>query len=275
MIIDGKILKEKVLEELKEKTKKIAKKLSLVVIQVGNDPASDVYVKQKEKMAITVGYNFKHIKLTEDIKESVVINEIINLNNDDSVDGILLQLPLPRGLNENKIINYIASEKDVDGLTDANAGKLIHNKECLIPCTPLGISKILEEYNIEVSGKNVVIVGRSSLVGKPMASLLLNKNATVTVCHSKTNNLEEYTKLADILIVAVGKKHLITKDMVKKDSVIIDVGINRVDGKLYGDVDFENVKDKVSYITPVPGGVGQMTVASLGENLLNAYLLRK
>ena len=196
-------------------------------------------------------------------------------NKDDNVDGILVQMPLPKYLDTKKIQNLIDDKKDVDGLSDINAGKLMHQVDCLEPCTPKGIMEILDYYKIPVEGKNVVIVGRSDLVGKPLAAMMLNKNATVTVAHSKTNNLKEVTKTADILVAAVGKKGLITEDMVKDDAVIIDVGINRVEDKLYGDVDFDGVKDKVSYITPVPGGVGQMTVASLGQNVIKAYQLRK
>ena len=184
-------------------------------------------------------------------------------------------MPLPRKFNSKLIQNRVNPLKDVDGLNDINAGRLTHNVECLTPCTPLGIIDILKYYNIDIERKNVVVVGRSDLVGKPMASLMLNNNATVTICHSKTSNLKEFTTMADILVVAVGKKDLITEDMVKPGAVVIDVGMNRVDNKLYGDVDFENVSKKVSYITPVPGGVGQMTVAELGCNVYKAYKLRR
>ena len=274
-LLDGKVVKKKILEELKEEVLKLKRKPGLVVIQVGDDPASKVYVGQKEKMANSVGYNFQHIKFDENIEEDIIEKKIIELNNDDNVDGILVQMPLPKQLNSKKIQNLIDQYKDVDGLSDINSGMLTHNVDTLVPCTPKGIMDILEYYNISVSGKNVVIVGRSDLVGKPLASLMLNANATVTICHSKTVNLEEFTKNADILVAAVGKASLITKDMVKENSVVIDVGINRVNDKLCGDVDFDGVMDKVSYITPVPGGVGQMTVAELGKNVLKAYKNRE
>ncbi len=270
-LLDGKSVKKQILEELKEKITKLDRKPGLVVIQVGEDPASKVYVGQKEKMSNELGYKYEHIKLNEKVEEKEVLDIINKLNNDDTIDGILVQMPLPKHLDSKKIQNTIDKNKDVDGLCDINAGKLSHNVDTLVPCTPKGVMDILKHYNIEVEGANVVIVGRSDLVGKPLASLMINNNATVTICHSKTKNLESFTKNADILIAAVGKKGIITSNMVKDNAVVIDVGINRVDGKLYGDVDFEGVKDKVSYITPVPGGVGQMTVAELGKNVLKAY----
>lgn len=274
-LLDGKIVKKQILEELKQEVEKLERKPGLVVIQVGEDPASKVYVGQKEKMAAAIGINFEHLKLKENVTQEKIEREIKKRNKDDNVDGILVQMPLPKHLDAKKIQNLIDSSKDVDGLSDTNAGKLIHQVDCLEPCTPKGIMEILDYYKIPVEGKNVVIVGRSDLVGKPLAAMMLNKNATVTVAHSKTNDLKSITKNADILVAAVGKKGIITEDMVKENAVIIDVGINRVDDKLYGDVDFEGVKDKVSYITPVPGGVGQMTVASLGQNVIKAYQLRK
>ena len=269
--IDGKIISTKIKEELKAEIKTYMIKPCLAVIQIGNDEASNVYISAKQKACSEVGIYLKHIKFDEDSREIEIINKIIELNNDEYVHGILLQLPIPEKFNEENLINYISRNKDVDGLTDINVGKLINNKKCLVSCTPQGIIKLLEESGVSIPGKNVVIVGRSKLVGKPLISLFLNNDATVTVCHSKTNNLKEFTKNADILVVAVGKKHLITEDMVKKDSVVIDVGINRIDGKLYGDVDYENVKNKVSLITPVPGGVGPMTVAMLLCNVNTVY----
>lgn len=273
-LLDGKIVKKEILGKLKEEINNLERKPGLVVIQVGNDPASKVYVGQKEKMAKQLGYEYQHIKLDENVTEEEVEEIIIKLNKDDKVDGMLVQMPLPKHLNSKKIQNLIDADKDVDGLNDLNAGKLMHNIDSLMPCTPKGIMDILDYYKISVSGKNVVIIGRSDLVGKPLAAMMLNNNATVTVCHSKTENIEKYTKRADILVVAIGKKGFITREMIKKGTVVIDVGINRVEDKLYGDVDFESVKDKVSYITPVPGGVGQMTVAELGMNVLKAYKLR-
>ncbi|MCM1370955.1 MAG: bifunctional methylenetetrahydrofolate dehydrogenase/methenyltetrahydrofolate cyclohydrolase FolD [Clostridium sp.] len=269
--MDGKTLSEKIKSNLKTEIKTYMIKPCLAVIQVGNDEASNIYINSKEKSCSEVGIYFKHIKFDENAREIEIINKIIELNNDEYIHGILLQLPLPEKFNEEKLINYIARNKDVDGLTDVNIGKLINGKKSLTSCTPLGIIELLKEYNVEIEGKNVVIVGRSKLVGKPLISLFLNNNATVTVCHSKTNDLKSFTKNADILVVAVGQKGLITEDMVKENSVIIDVGINRVDGKLYGDVDYDKVKEKVSLITPVPGGVGPMTVAMLLENVNSVY----
>lgn len=270
-IIDGKKLKAEIIEELKKEVKHYMIKPCLAVIQIGDDPASNTYINAKAKACDEIGIYFKHIKFTEQTKEIEVINKILELNNDEYVHGILLQLPLPEGFNADKLINYIARNKDVDGLTDINLGKLYNNKPCLISCTPQGIMKLLESENIELEGKNVTIVGRSNLVGKPLIGLMLNKNATVTVCHSKTENLSKHTKNADILVVAVGKKHFIKENMVKEDAIVIDVGINKEDNKLYGDVDFDKVKSKVKKITPVPGGVGPMTVAMLMTNVINAY----
>ena len=270
-IIDGKKIRNEIIEELKKEVKHYMIKPCLAVIQIGNDPASTTYINAKEKACNEIGIYFKHIKFSETTKEIEVINKILELNNDEYVHGILLQLPLPEEFNADKLINYIARNKDVDGLTDINIGKIYNNKPGLVSCTPLGIMKLLEHENIEVSGKNVTIIGRSNLVGKPLIGLLLNNDATVTICHSKTENLSEHTKKADILIVAVGKKHFIKESMIKKDAVVIDVGITKEDGKLYGDVDFEKVKDKVSKITPVPGGVGPMTVAMLMTNVIKAY----
>jgi len=270
-IIDGKKLRNEIVEELKKEVKHYMIKPCLAVIQIGDDPASNTYIKSKEKACNEIGMYFKHIKFTEETKEIEVINKILELNNDEYVHGILLQLPIPEKFNPDKLINYIARNKDVDGLTDINLGKLYNNKPCLSSCTPLGIMKLLEDNNVEIEGKNVTIVGRSNLVGKPLLGLMLNKNATVTICHSKTENLSKHTKNADILVVAVGKKHFIKDSMVKDGAVVIDVGINKEDNKLYGDVDFEKVKEKASLITPVPGGVGPMTVAMLMKNVVSAY----
>lgn len=275
MIMNGKEVKKEMLKGLKEKLQKLDQTLGLTVVQIGNDPASDVYVRQKSNMANEVGYRFNHIKLDGTISEIEVLNLLDSLNKDDHVHGILVQMPLPKHLNPKTIQNRIVPEKDVDGLTDINMGKLLHNLDALAPCTPMGIIDMLQYYNIEIEGKLAVVVGRSDLVGKPMMSLLLNHNATVIGCHSKTKNLKQYTSQADILVVAVGKSNFITADMVKEGAVVIDVGINRVDGKLCGDVDYQHVQEKCSYITPVPGGVGQMTVAELGENVYKAYLLSK
>lgn len=272
MILECKTIKEKTISNLKDKISKLNDKLTLVVIQVGDDPASNVYVKQKEKTANELNVNFIHEKLDSNVTEAFLINLIEKYNNDTNVNGILVQMPLPPHINELTIQNKVNYLKDVDGLTDINMGRLAHNKDTLVPCTPLGIMEILSFYNIDVEGKNVVVVGRSNLVGKPISLLLTNNNATVTLCHSKTKNLKELTKNADILISAVGKKGIITKDMIKHGSTVIDVGINRIDNKLYGDV--EECSD-ICNITPVPKGVGQMTVACLYKNLYKAYNLQK
>ena len=213
---------------------------------------------------------FKHIEFDEFTTEKEIINKIIELNNDEYVDGIVLQLPLPLKFNEKKLINFITKNKDIDGLTDSNKANLIKKTPNLIPCAALGVVELLKEYKITIEGKHVVIVGRSGLVGMPLFCLMNNYDATVTLCHSKTVDLGFYTKQADILISATGNPNLITKDMVKEGAVVVDVGINNVDGKIVGDVDFENVKDKTSYITPVPGGIGPMTVAMLLKNVIYA-----
>lgn len=267
-IIDGKKVSLKLKEELKEKIAKSNFKPTLAVIQIGDNKASNSYVKAKEKVANEIGINFIHLKYFEDIEQQIIIQKINDLNDDDNVTGIIVQLPLPTRLNTNKIVNTINPKKDVDGLTHENIGKLTQDIPFLTSCTPKGIMRLLDEYKVEVKGKNIVVVGRSNLVGKPIALLLLNRDATVTVCHSHTKNLSLYTKQADILIVAVGKKHLITKDMIKENSIIIDVGINKENSQLYGDVDFDNVKNRASLITPVPGGVGPMTVMMLMENVV-------
>ncbi len=273
--LNGKECRDKYLKILKEKVSKLDRKLGLLVIQVGNNEASNVYVEQKGKRALELGYNFEHKKFDESVSEEDVIKYIEEKNNDEMTDGIIIQLPLPSHLNSSKIVNAITPLKDVDGLTYYSAGHLMANETALLPCTPKGIIALLDEYNIELEGKNVVVIGRSLLVGKPVANLFTNRNATVTLCHSKTKNIEMYTKNADIVVVAIGKAHFLKEDMVKDDAVVVDVGISRIDGKLQGDVDFDNVSKKCSYITPVPGGVGPMTVYELMNNVYEAYMLRK
>ena len=275
IILDGKSIKNQILDNIRLEVIKLKDRPKLVVIQVGDDPASGVYVNQKKKMAEYVGYNFEHIKLPESVLEDEVIEIIDKLNEENGVDGILVQMPLPNHLNSKIIQNRIIPSKDVDGLTDINTGKLVHNCASLISCTPKGIVDLLDAYKIEIRGKHVVIVGRSDLVGKPLVNLLLNRDATVSICHSKTKDLSTITKLADILIVAIGKKEFIDESMTKDKSIIIDVGINRVDNKLYGDVKFDTVSKKASYITPVPGGVGPMTIAELAKNVLCAYKINR
>ncbi len=273
-LLDGRKVKEVGLENLKIKLAKLDKTLTLAVIQIGNDPASNIYVSNKNKTATKLGCNFIHIKFDETVEEKEVLEKIDELNYDEDIDGILVQMPIPKHLNETLIQNRVKSYKDVDGLTDINAGLLVHNKDSLISCTPHGILTLLNYYDIKISKKHVVIVGRSNLVGKPLINLMLNNDATVTVCHSKTENLSDITKTADILIVAVGRPNFIKEDMVKDGAVVVDVGINRVDDKIVGDVDFDSVSKKVSAITPVPGGVGQMTILELFNNLYKAYHLR-
>ncbi len=269
-ILDGKSLSAKVKDELKGNVNSYFQTPILAVVTIGDDAASEVYVKNKKKACEYVGMSFIHLDYASCVKEEVVIKKIKQLNKDKSINGIIVQLPIPDNFNVSKIINTIDPAKDVDGLTNTQAGKLIQNEKCLIPCTPKGIMEIFKKYKIDLEGKHVVIVGRSNLVGKPLMLECLNKNATVTMCHSKTKDLKKYTKDADILVVAVGKKYLIDKTMVKKDSVIIDVGINRIDGKLYGDVN-PNVEEVCGYVTPVPGGVGPMTVSMLLKNTFEAY----
>ena len=269
-ILDGKSLSAKVKDELKGNVNSYFQTPILAVVTIGDDAASEVYVKNKKKACEYVGMSFIHLDYASCVKEEVVIKKIKQLNKDKSINGIIVQLPIPDNFNVSKIINTIDPSKDVDGLTNTQAGKLIQNEKCLIPCTPKGIMEIFKEYKIDLEGKHVVIVGRSNLVGKPLMLECLNKNATVTMCHSKTKDLKKYTKDADILVVAVGKKYLIDKTMVKKDSVIIDVGINREDGKIYGDVN-PNVEEVCGYLTPVPGGVGPMTVSMLLKNTFEAY----
>lgn len=270
-ILDGKEISSHIKLELAAKVKTCMIKPSLAVIQVGEDPASSAYIKGKAKAANEIGMNFRLFQYAFDTSEREIMNKIVELNNDEYIDGIIVQLPLPSGMNTKRIINCIDVSKDVDGLTDKSIARFYNNRKCFVPCTPLAVMEILRMNEIEVSGKNVVVVGRSNLVGKPLAHLLLKKDATVTICHSKTSNLKELTKLADILIVAVGKKGLITGDMVKEGAVVIDVGITREDGKLYGDVDFDEVEKIASYITPVPGGVGPMTVIMLLKNVMECY----
>jgi len=277
-LLDGKSLANKLKEELKEEIshylKKGLRKPSLAVILVGENPASKIYVRKKEESCEYVGINSISYHLPEDTTEKQLLKLINELNNRDDVDGILVQLPLPEHINTKKIINSINPQKDVDGFHPLNVGKLATGiDEGVIPCTPLGIWIMLKHYDIEIFKKNVVIVGTSNIVGKPMGLIFLkNEEATITYCHKNTKNLKEHTKSADILIVAVGKPKLITEDMVKEGVVVVDVGINRLqNGKIVGDVDFDNVKNKAYAITPVPGGVGPLTVVSLLINTVSVY----
>lgn len=276
-IINGKEIAESILNNIKKEVENFDVKPTLAVIIVGCDPASKVYVKNKIKKSEFLGFNSILKELPEDIQKEELLDVIKNLNNDKNVNGILLQLPLPKGLDEKDFLDEISPIKDVDGFTTYNSGKLFKGeKPYSIACTPKGIIKLLETKNINLEGKVAVVVGRSNIVGKPVANLLLQKNATVIQAHSKTKNLPEILKLADIIISATGKEEFIKGDMVKEGAIIIDVGITRnKNGKLTGDVDFESVYNKVSYITPVPGGVGPMTIATLMENTLELYKLQK
>ena len=275
-IIDGKLLSQKVKDELKEKVsvfeKENGRKITLAVILVGENPASQVYVRNKIKATEYVGMRSLSFHLPSDATEEQVSETVLSLANDSSVDGILVQLPLPKHLNEDKILSLIPAEKDVDGFLAENVGNLLLGKKTTVACTPFGVLKMLKSENIELSGKNAVVLGRSNIVGKPMALLLLQENCTVTICHSKTQNLKEICAKADIIVAAIGKPKFLTSDMVKDGAVVIDVGINRTENGLVGDVDYENVCLKTSYITPVPGGVGPMTIAMLLEN---TYLCAK
>lgn len=274
VIIDGKELAKKIRNNLRiecEELKQKNIKSKLAVIMVGDDPASKVYVRNKSKACEDVGIEYDEYLLDKETTQKELIELIKKLNDAKNINGILLQSPIPSNLDINEAFRTIVPEKDVDGFNPVNVGKLVLDQDTFVSCTPYGIIKMFEEYNIDLSGKNVVILGRSNIVGKPLIHCCLNKNATVTTCHSKTQNLAQKAKEADILISAIGKAHFVTADMVKENAVVIDVGINRLDnGKITGDVDFENVKEKVSYITPVPGGVGPMTIAMLMNNVIKA-----
>ena len=274
VILDGKETARRIRERLKEKVIELKKNNiipKLAVIMVGEDPASVIYVRNKSKACEDVGIEFEEYILKETTTQKELLDLIKKLNEDKNLHGILLQSPIPKHLNIDEAFETISQEKDVDGFNPINVGKLALGQETFVSCTPLGVIKLLEEYNIEIEGKNAVIIGRSNIVGKPMLQCLLNKNATVTICHSKTKNLSDITKNADILVSAIGKPKLVTKDMVKKGAVVIDVGINRNEqGKVCGDVDFDEVKDVASYITPVPGGVGPMTIAMLMNNVVKS-----
>lgn len=277
-LIDGKLLAQKTREKLKKKVEDL-KAINIVpklaVILVGNDPASKVYVRNKSKACQEVGIEYEEILLDENTTMDKLLSIIKKLNDRKDINGILLQSPIPKGLNIQEAFNLIDYRKDVDGFNPINIGKLLTGQDCFISCTPFGIMKMFEEYNINLTGKNAVVIGRSNIVGKPMAQCLLNKNATVTICHSKTKNIGKITKNADIIVSAVGKINMVTKEMVKPGAVVIDVGMNRnEEGKLVGDVDFEDVSKVSSYITPVPGGVGPMTIAMLLNNVVKATKLQ-
>lgn len=274
IIIDGRKVSLEVKEEVrsfvndrKEKGLKVPKVVSILV---GNDGGSVFYINNQEKVATSLGVDFEKLLLEETISEDHLIDEIKKLNNDNNVDGIILQLPLPKGLNEKKVINAISADKDIDCLTYENQGKLYCGEKVFLPCTPNSVITLLEKYEIELEGKNVVVIGRSNIVGKPVAQLLLNKNATVTICHSRTKNLQDICKNADIIVVAIGRPKYLNEDFVNENSIVIDVGTSSLNDKITGDVDFERVSDKVNMITPVPGGVGALTTTLLIKNACEA-----
>ena len=273
-LLKGQEVAQKTREKLKEEVAELKEKginPKLAVIMVGDDSASQIYVRNKSKVCNEIGIEFDEYLLPEKTKQKELLELIEKLNDDKTINGILLQSPIPQHLDINEAFRTISPEKDVDGFHPTNVGKLVLGQDTFISCTPFGIMKIFEDYNINLEGKNAVVIGRSNIVGKPMSQCLLNKNATVTICHSRTKNLPEITKQADIVVAAIGKPCFVTADMVKEDAIVIDVGINRgEDGKIKGDVDFENVKEKASYITPVPGGVGPMTIAMLMTNVVKA-----
>ncbi|MGM0501729.1 MAG: bifunctional methylenetetrahydrofolate dehydrogenase/methenyltetrahydrofolate cyclohydrolase FolD [Bacillota bacterium] len=278
-ILDGKKVAQKLEGEIEADVKNLKEQgvePGLTVVLVGNNPASQVYVSYKEKACKRVGINSNIIDLPQDISEADLLKEVENLNQDKSVDGILVQLPLPDHIDDEKVINTIDPAKDVDGFHPENVGQLVTQGDMdLAPCTPKGIMTVLQEYDIELEGQEAVIVGRSNIVGKPMANMLLNNNATITICHSRTQDLASHTTNADILIAAVGIEEFITADMVKEGAVVVDVGINRTEDGLVGDVEFEATREKAAAITPVPGGVGPMTIATLLQNTITACHQRR
>lgn len=277
-LLDGRKTARELEKKLKERVEKMTKEYGrspkLVVLLVGDNPASLSYVKSKEKACGRVGIDGFTLKLDKKITEESLLKVISELNNDDTVDGFIVQLPLPKHIDENTILNAVDYKKDVDGLSLLNAGKVMNRQKGFVPATPQGVMMLLDHYNINLRGVNAVVVGRSNIVGAPMAKLLLNADATVTLCHRHTKDLSHFTKQADLIVSATGVVNIITKEMVKEGVIIVDVGINRVNGKIVGDVDFENVKEKASYITPVPGGVGPMTISALIHNTMDAFIER-
>ncbi len=269
-IIDGKKVAEKFLNEVNKKIKESKEKPGLAIVLAGNNPASEIYVNFKEKKAKEVGLYFERYNLEENVSQNELLKLIDNLNQSRKIHGMIVQLPLPKHIDEKLVVDAILPHKDADGFTPVNLGNLVNDDNRLVPATARACLELIKSTGEKIEGKNTVVVGRSTIVGKPVALLLLQENATVTICHSKTKNLAEFTKNADILVVAVGKPKLIKKDMVKKGAIVIDVGINKTPSGIIGDVDFENVKEVAGYITPVPGGVGPMTIAMLLDNTLNA-----
>jgi methylenetetrahydrofolate dehydrogenase (NADP+)/methenyltetrahydrofolate cyclohydrolase len=274
MILKGKEVAKKIQISIAEVTQK--EKISLAILAIGENKSADAYIKGVLRTSEKLGVEVNLIRLPEDISTKDVINHIEKINNDENISGLMIQMPLPKSLDQEKVINAIDYKKDIDSMTDKNLGMVLKGKKNgLMPCTPLAVLETLDYYGIDVTGLDVTVIGRSNIVGKPVAALLTNRGATVTICHSRTKNLEEKTKSADLIIVAVGKKDFLTKDMVREESIVIDVGINVEDGKLYGDADYEQLKDYVKDITPVPGGVGSITNTLLINNAVKAFLLSR
>lgn len=272
-ILDGKLMSEELMQDQARRVQELGKQgivPGLAVVLVGEDPASQIYVRNKGLACEKIGIHSKTIRMDENSSQGGVLSVIDELNADPTIHGILVQLPLPRHLDERAVLARILPEKDVDGFHISNAGKLFSGQEGVVPCTPKGIIHMLKQGGVELAGREAVVIGRSNIVGKPAAMLLLNENCTVTICHSKTKNLKEHCKRADVLVAAIGKPKFVTADMIKPGAAVVDVGINRVDGKVVGDVDFEAVKEIAGYITPVPGGVGKLTISMLMENTLEA-----
>ncbi|HEY6843009.1 MAG TPA: bifunctional methylenetetrahydrofolate dehydrogenase/methenyltetrahydrofolate cyclohydrolase FolD [Thermoanaerobaculia bacterium] len=275
MLIDGKQVAAQVESAVREELARLGFAPGLTVIRVGNDPASEVYVRNKAKKAKELGLRGDELIFPETMAEADLLEKIDTLNSDDSVDGILVQLPLPRQIDAKRVIRAIDPQKDVDGFHPINVGLLHLGQKSLVPCTPAGVMRLIASTGTRVEGARAVVIGRSDIVGKPVAALLLNANATVTICHSRTRDLPSVAREADILVAAIGKPRFVTRDMIRPGAVVIDVGINRVEGKLKGDVDFENAKDIAGWITPVPGGVGPMTIAMLMSNTVAAAKMRR
>jgi methylenetetrahydrofolate dehydrogenase (NADP+)/methenyltetrahydrofolate cyclohydrolase len=274
-IIDGKKIASAVEAEVRDALAKLPFKPGLVAVRVGNDPASEVYVRNKARKAKELGLQGTELVFDASMPEADLLAEVDRLNNDDNIDGILVQLPLPKQIDPKKIIDAIDPEKDVDGFHPINVGLLHLGRPALVPCTPAGVMRLIASTGTDIAGKRAVVIGRSDIVGKPVAALLLRENATVTICHSRTKDLPSVVREADIVVAAIGKPRFVTEEMVQRGAIVIDVGINRVDGKLVGDVDFERVREVASWITPVPGGVGPMTIAMLMKNTVTAARRRR
>jgi methylenetetrahydrofolate dehydrogenase (NADP+)/methenyltetrahydrofolate cyclohydrolase len=274
-IIDGKRIASQVEAEVRQALEKLRFKPGLVAVRVGNDPASEVYVRNKARKAKELGLLGAELVFDAAMRESDLLAEVDSLNDDDNIDGILVQLPLPKQIDPRKVIDAIDPDKDVDGFHPINVGLLHLGRPALVPCTPAGVMRLIASTGTDIAGKRAVVIGRSDIVGKPVAALLLRENATVTICHSRTRNLPDVVREADIVVAAIGKPRFVSAEMVKRGAIVIDVGINRIDGKLAGDVDFERVREVASWITPVPGGVGPMTIAMLMKNTVIAAERRR